>query len=70
MLEFDFKYISKVKVGDTFEFSVDGIESKQIAVINKIYPTASESNRKVKAEALVQNIVPGTFGDGYIKTKN
>ena len=70
VLEFDFKYISKVKVGDTFEFSVDGIESKQIAVINKIYPTASESNRKVKAEALVQNIVPGTFGDGYIKTKN
>ena len=70
VLEFDFKYISKVKVGDTFEFSVDGIESKQVAVINKIYPTASESNRKVKAEALVQNIIPGTFGDGYIKTKN
>ena len=70
VLEFDFKYISKVKVGDTFEFSVDGIESKQIAVINKIYPTASESNRKVKAEALVENIVAGTFGDGYIKTKN
>lgn len=69
VLEFDFKYISKVKVGDTFEYSVDGIESKQVAVINKIYPTASESNRKVKAEALVQNIVPGTFGDGYIKTK-
>ena len=69
VLEFDFKYINKVQVGDSFEFSVDGIESKQVAIINKIYPTASESNRKVKAEAFVQNIVPGTFGDGYIKTK-
>lgn len=69
VLEFDFKYINKVQVGDSFEFSVDGIESKQVAIINKIYPTASESNRKVKAEAFVQNIVPGTFGDGYIKAK-
>lgn len=69
VLEFDFKYISKVKVGDRFEFSVDGVDSKQVAVINKIYPTASESNRKVKAEALVEGIIPGTFGDGYIQTK-
>ncbi|MCI6216996.1 MAG: HlyD family efflux transporter periplasmic adaptor subunit [Helicobacter sp.] len=69
VLEFDFKYINQVKVGDTFEFSIDGANSKQIATIDKIYPTASESNRKVKAEAFVEDIIPGTFGDGYIKTQ-
>ena len=69
VLEFDFKYISKVKVGDTFEFRIDGRKENFTTTINKIYPTASTSNRKVKAEALVQGIIPGTFGDGYIRTK-
>ena len=68
VLEFDIKYINKVRVGDTFEFSVDDGE-KQKATIYKIYPLAGETNRKVKAEALVENIIPGTFGDGYIQIK-
>lgn len=69
VLEFDFKYISKVKVGDQFDFRIDGKEDPLHAVISVIYPTADTNTRKVKAEALVQGIVPGTFGDGYIRTK-
>ena len=69
VLEFDFKYISKVKVGDRFDFRIDGRKEDLHTTISKIYPTASVSTRKVKAEAIVQSVIPGTFGDGYIRTK-
>lgn len=69
VLEFDFKYVSKIKVGDKFDFSIDGRKESMSTKISKIYPTASTTNRKVKAEALVSGIMPGTFGDGYIRTK-
>lgn len=69
VLEFDVKYISKVKVGDQFAFRIDGRDEPIEAIISVIYPTADASTRKVKAEAFVQGIIPGTFGDGYIKTK-
>ncbi|TLD82305.1 efflux RND transporter periplasmic adaptor subunit [Helicobacter sp. MIT 05-5293] len=69
VLEFDFKYVSKIKVGDTFDFSIDGRKETMSAKISKIYPTASTTNRKVKAEALVSGVIPGTFGDGYIRIK-
>lgn len=68
VLEFDFKYARDVKVGDTYEFRIDGKQEGLSASITKIYPTASTTNRKVKAEAIVTDIIPGTFGDGYIKT--
>ncbi|TLD97575.1 HlyD family efflux transporter periplasmic adaptor subunit [Helicobacter jaachi] len=66
VLEFDFKYASKVKVGDLFSFRIDGKPQNLEVKISKIYPTASTSTRKVKAEALASNVIPGTFGDGYI----
>lgn len=69
VLEFDFKYIDKVKVGDTFEFRIDGKKDSFTTKISKIYPTASTSTRKVKAEAPVKGVIVGTFGDGYIRTK-
>lgn len=69
VLEFDLKYAPKVKVGDKFDFHVDGKDEELHANISKIYPTADTSTRKVKAEAMVQGIMPGTFGDGYIRTK-
>lgn len=69
VLEFDFKYANKVKVGDVFEFRIDGHKENFTTKISKIYPTASTSTRKVKAEAPVQGVIVGTFGDGYIRTK-
>ena len=69
VLEFDFKYANKVKVGDVFEFRIDGHKENFTTKISKIYQTASTSTRKVKAEAPVQGVIVGTFGDGYIRTK-
>ncbi len=69
ILEFDSKYMGKVKVGDTYTFSVDGSKNKQSVAITKIYPSIDSRTRKVKAEAKVQNMVSGVFGDGFITTK-
>lgn len=69
VLEFDSKYIGKVKVGDVYNFSVDNAKNKQSATISKVYPSIDSQTRKVKAEAKAQNMVSGVFGDGFITTK-
>lgn len=69
VLEFDSKYVGKVKVGDTYTFSIDGSENKQSVKITKVYPSVDSANRRLKAEALVNNMMSGIFGDGYIRTK-
>lgn len=68
ILEFDVKYAGSVKEGDEFEFSL-GDNKKQVVKLSKVYPTADDKTRKVKAEAIVEGLIPGTFGDGYIRTK-
>ena len=69
VLEFDSKYAGKVKVGDVYSFSVDNAKNKQSATITKVYPSIDSQTRKIKAEAKVQNMVSGVFGDGFISTK-
>lgn len=69
IIEFDSKYINKVKVGDKYTFSIDSSDKKQTVTITKIYPNVDATNRKLTAEALVKNMVSGVFGDGYIRTK-
>ncbi|CAM2882079.1 efflux RND transporter periplasmic adaptor subunit [Helicobacter felis] len=70
LLEFDSKYLSNVKVGDKFIYSVDGKPEKKQVTITKIYPTIDTNTRKVSAEALLppnSPLVPGVFGDGFIQ---
>lgn len=69
VLEFDSKYLGKVKVGDKYTFSVDNAKEKKTVSISKIYPSVDSNTRKIKAEAKVTNMVSGIFGDGYITTK-
>lgn len=68
ILEFDVKYANSVEVGNVFEFSTDDGQKHSVQ-ISKIYPTADIKNRKIKAEAVVEGLLPGVFGDGYIRTK-
>ena len=67
VLEFDQKYHKIVKVGDIFQYKVDGDTKTYKAKISKIYPFVSSGNRKIKAEVEVEGFVVGLFGDGYIK---
>ncbi|PAF53117.1 efflux transporter periplasmic adaptor subunit [Helicobacter sp. 13S00482-2] len=70
VLQYDSKYVDKVKVGDEFEYSIDGNGQKKVAKITKIYPTIDDTTRKVTAEATASDdMIPGLFGDGYIRNK-
>jgi len=66
ILQFDQKYHSKVKVGDLYTYKLDGDTSEYSGIISKVYPYANTQTRKIKAEVLVDDIVVGLFGDGYI----
>ena len=67
ILEFDERYWSSVKVGQTFIYTVDGSDEKIEGLISKVYPSVNEKNRKVKAEVITKNLKPGLFGQGFIK---
>ena len=66
ILEFDQKYWKSVKVGQNFNYSIDGDSQKYSGKISKIYPFADSGNRKIKAEVKVEDFVVGLFGEGYI----
>ncbi|MCK5293245.1 MAG: efflux RND transporter periplasmic adaptor subunit [Arcobacteraceae bacterium] len=67
ILGFDQKYWKSVKVGQVFEYGVDGDKKVYKGKISKIYPFASSANRKIKAEVEVDGFIVGLFGEGYIK---
>lgn len=70
VLEFDQKYHKNVKVGDKFQYKVDGDTTLYEGQISKIYPYASTATRKIKAETEVKDFMVGLFGDGYITSHN
>ena len=69
LLKFDQKNRKLVKVGDTFKYKIDGDEKSYYGKISKIYPRANFNDRKITAEVVAKDFVPGLFGDGYIITK-
>jgi len=66
VLEIDQKYWKSLQIGQVFNYSIDGDNTKHSGKISKIYPFADSGNRKIKAEVLAQDFVPGLFGEGYI----
>jgi len=66
ILEFDQKYNKVVKVGQTFEYKLDGDDTTYRGIISKIYPYADFNNRKIRAEVKAKDIIVGLFGNGYI----
>lgn len=69
ILEFDQKYHSIVKVGNSFRYKLDGDNKTYTGKISKIYPYSNTKNRKIKAEVLAKDILVGLFGDGTILVK-
>ncbi|WP_345993733.1 efflux RND transporter periplasmic adaptor subunit [Sulfurimonas sp. HSL-1716] len=68
IVEFDQTHWKEVKVGDLFRYKVDGDTKEYTGKISKIYPSANNSNRKIKAEVRADDFIVGLFGDGYIQT--
>jgi len=70
IVKFDQKYWKVVKVGDSFEYKVDGTNQKRVGKISKIYPTIDSKDNQITAEVEAKDIKPGLFGTGYIKTRD
>ena len=68
ILEFDQKYWKSIKIGQVFNYNIDGDSKKYSGKISKIYPFADSGNRKIRAEVQTKDFVPGLFGDGTITT--
>ncbi|MEA1914673.1 MAG: efflux RND transporter periplasmic adaptor subunit [Campylobacterota bacterium] len=70
VLEFDQKYHKIIKIGDVFNYKLDGDTTPYQGKITKIYPYANNKTRKISAEVLCKDLMVGLFGDGYITSKN
>lgn len=66
VLKFDEKYWKSVKVGQKFNYKVDGSDKKYEGVISKVYPTIIASTREMQAEVKTTDVMPGLFGNGMI----
>jgi len=69
ILEFDQKYWASVRIGDSFEYTIDGDDRLRHGIISKIHPNANTSSRKMVAEVQAEGLVVGLFGNGYIITR-
>ena len=69
ILSFDQKYRKSVKVGDVFEYKLEGDSNSYSGKISKIYPSANANNRKMQAEVKAKDLIVGLFGDGKIITQ-
>lgn len=69
ILSFDQKYWNKVKVGQTFKYTVDGESTPREGKITTVYPMVDTQNRKLQAEVIAKDMLPGLFGDGTIITE-
>jgi RND family efflux transporter MFP subunit len=70
IISFDQKYYKLVHKGEIFRYSLDGDPRLYKGVITKVYPHANATNRKLEAEVLVDDVLVGLFGDGYIIIAN
>ncbi len=66
IVQFDEKYLNKVRKGSMIRYRVDGENQWRNNTIVKLYPTINPKSRKATAEVLTSKIAPGLFGEAYI----
>ncbi|QFR49580.1 efflux RND transporter periplasmic adaptor subunit [Sulfurimonas lithotrophica] len=63
----DEKYLNKIKIGQTFKYTLDNSDAKKEAKISKIYPSINPQKRSITLEATASDLKVGMFGHGYLK---
>ena len=66
VLKIDEKYWKKLKVGQTFVYSVDGKEHLT-SKVSKIYPSIDSKRRAITVEMPTKGLKVGLFGHGKLK---
>lgn len=67
VVQVDEKYWKKLKVGQTFSYSVDGSSAKLESKIAKIYPAIDPKKRSITVELPAKGLKVGMFGHGTLK---
>jgi RND family efflux transporter MFP subunit len=70
LLNFDEKYRNAVKVGQIFKYKNDTNKEERAVKITKVYPIIDSKTRKLTAEVITTDMMPGLFGDGVIVTSD
>lgn len=70
VVEFDQKYNSDVKIGDTFLYKVDGDDKQYKGKVFRIYPEVNSDNRKIAVQVIAKDLKVGLFGEGKIITSD
>ncbi len=65
--EVDEKYWKKLKVGQTFSYSVDSGSAKLQSKVAKIYPAIDPKKRSITIELPAKGLKVGMFGHGTLK---
>ena len=68
ILKIDQKYFGTVKKGNIFAYKIDGQKEYKSTKITKVYKTIDPRSRTFGAEAMVDGLASGLFGDGYIES--
>jgi len=63
----DEKYWQKLKIGQSFTYSVDGKEKKMVSKVSKIYPSIDPKRRAITIELPTKGLKIGLFGHGKLK---
>ena len=63
----DEKYWQKLKVGQSFFYSVDGKKYKMESKVSKIYPSIDPKRRAITIEMPTKGLKVGLFGQGKLK---
>lgn len=63
----DEKYWKKVKLGQTFTYTIDGSKKEFSGKISKIYPAVDSKRRALFLEVKTRGLKVGLFGHGYLK---
>jgi len=66
VLKIDEKYWQKLKIGQTFVYSVDG-KKNMTSKISKIYPAIDSKRRAITVEMPTKGLKVGLFGHGKLK---
>jgi RND family efflux transporter MFP subunit len=69
ILEFDQTNWKKVRLGDSFKYTIDGDSRERVGKISKVYSASNSANRKMKAEVIANDVMVGLYGSGNIQTR-
>ena len=65
----DEKYLSQIKLGQIFTYSIDNSQNKKKTKVTKIYPSINPQTRSITVEMPAKDLKVGLFGYGHLEVE-